>query len=301
MLDEAGFKPEFVLVSSACPVVPELRDRWMSAPQGSTFDTVLVRAKIDGQFVYFNDTDQYARLGSTPYDGHTGLTCDGRLVTVEALPDQLNGTTSLVEAKIAPDGDATIKVTTQYRGMNYAEFHKQMAEQTPEDRRRFAQEMIAMISQAAQLQGEFAVNDKDYPATLSFTVRVPRFAVRDGKFLYFNLPGQQAGQRLPGAAAERRNPYYAEDKGSFENSYVFDLPPGELAVVPASFDLPAPADLAHVTLKVDGSTAPNRVKFDLNFSLKPALVPAHRYDELKAWNARVRHPSNQAFMLKLAE
>lgn len=300
MLEEAGFKPEFVLVSSACPTLPDLRDRWMSAPQGSTFDTVLVRAEIDGHEIYFNDTDQYARLGSTPHDGRSGLTRDGKLVAIEAQPDQQNKMKTFYDITLDANGDAIIAVEQTFEGMDYAGVHKQMAEQTPEDRRRFAQETVAVLSQAATLKGDFVVNDKDYPAKLSFTATVPRFAVRDGKFLYFNLPAQH-GMRLPGASAERKNPFYDETKTDIAINHVLHLPAGEIVVAPASFTATAPEHLATASLATVAQGGTNPVLVHEFHSFDPALVPAHSYDDLKAWNARVRHPSNRAFMLKLAE
>lgn len=300
MLDEAGLSPEFVLVSSGCPTVPALRDQWMATPQGNTFDAVLVRAEVGGEPVYFNDTDQYARPGSTPHDGRSGLTRDGRLVTVEALPSCLNGLATRYRIALDARGDAVIGVTQAFEGMHYAGFHRQMAEQTPEERRRHAQEVVATVSQAATLEGDFVVKDDVYPGTLSFTARVPRYAVRDGTFLYCNLP-EAPGVRLPGSAAERRNPLYDEQRGHVQVDYELALPPGVLAVTPAAFDAVAPERIVRAVSAPDSTAPAGAFRLTREFDARPALVPAHQYDELKAWNARVRHPAGRALLLQLPE
>lgn len=300
MLEEAGFKPEFALVSSGTPVLPELRDRWLSAPQGSTFNTVLVRATIDGQPVYFNDTDQYARLGSTPHDGRIALTREGRLVTVEAQSDQRDRMVTRQSIRIDGQGDALFEVTSSFEGMHFAGYRKQMVEQTPEETRRFAQELVATLAQSAQLQGELKSDFDQYPGTISFTARVPRFAVRDGQFLYFNLPPPHHVP-FPGGAAERKHAYYDEDRGAVELVYDVSLPAGDLAVAPAPLDATAPGGLVHAVFTADGAVGGNRFVWHQRLDYRPALIPAHRYGELKDWNARVRHPSNRAFMLELAK
>jgi transglutaminase-like putative cysteine protease len=300
MLEETGFKPGLVLSSSDCPMVPELRDHCLAAPQRDAFDTVLVRAKINGQYVYFNDTDQYAQLGSTPHDGRTGLTAKGEQLTIEALPEEKNQTVTRQNIGIHTNGDAVIAVTSKFQGMNFASCKKQMDEQTPEDRRRFAQEAIATISQAAKLEGEFAVNMTNYPGSISFTVLVPRFAVRDGTLLYFNLPIPQS-VTFPGQATERHNPFYDETHTTIEMTCDIALPPGELVVAPSTLDLSAPSGLAHALYTSDTSSAANHFLWKQAIYFQPAIIPIHRYDELKAWNSRVRHADNRAFMLKMAD
>lgn len=298
MLDEAGFKPEFVLTSSGCPTIPELRDPWLAVPQGSTFDTVLVCAKMENDLVYFNDTDQYAHLGSTPHEGRPGLRRDGSTGAI-STPDR-NFRSTVHRIAVGADGDAVISVEQQFEGMNYASFNKQLAEQTPEERRRYAQELAAMISQGAKLDGELLVDCANYPGSLRFKVAVPRFAVRENGFLYLGLP-QQHALLLPGSAAERRSAVYLESRSVFSVDTVVALPRGELSVVPSTQQFYAP--LSAVRLQAEAGPSKDGTTFELehHYEFKPALIPAHRYDELKEWNARVRHPANRSFMLKLAE
>src|SRR5208282_1147345 len=64
MLRAAGFQPEFVL-ASGLPPIAGITNVAFSFPLPSAFQEPLVRVELDGQAYYLNDTDQYARLGST--------------------------------------------------------------------------------------------------------------------------------------------------------------------------------------------------------------------------------------------
>lgn len=300
LLREAGFKPSFVLVSGGTPQLPELRNLWLSVPQASTFESVLVRVDLDGAPVYFNDTDQYSKLGSTPHDGCAALTESGTLTTVQALPDHGDAERYHFGMTIASNGDARITVKADYYGMEYAGFHRQMAEQTPEERRRFAQETMAMLSQAAKLDGEFQVDTTNYPATLTFSATVPRFAVRNGRFLQFALP-QVPGVRLPGQVAERHNPLYLGERSEVNVTYDVELPGGHVALAPAPVDSLAPNGVARLRLTPDGSTAPGRLRIEQAYDFKPAVVPVHAYESLRDWSARARHPANRSVLVDLED
>ena len=64
MLSAGGWQPEFVL-ASGLPPVTGITNLLMSFPMPQNFQSVLVRVKVDGTDYYLNDTDQYARLGTT--------------------------------------------------------------------------------------------------------------------------------------------------------------------------------------------------------------------------------------------
>ena len=150
------------------------------------------------------------------------------------------------------------------------------------------------------MEGAFDVNDKAYPGEIRFTARVPRYAVRDGRLLYFSLPGVK-GVELPGAETQRRNPFYAEDDNDLEITYELTLPPGEMAIEPSSFDLTAPGGLGRAVSTSVIKSGASGYHLERHYQLRPALVPVFRYGELKEWNARILHPDNRSFMFKLTE
>ena len=84
LLKRAGFEPEFVLASGA-PRLKALQSPLESCPMRTWFGSVLVRVKSGDEYVYLNDTNQYAAVGSTPHDGRPGILLpSGKLVTISS-------------------------------------------------------------------------------------------------------------------------------------------------------------------------------------------------------------------------
>ena len=158
------------------------------------------------------------------------------------------------------------------------------------------QEVIATISQAAKLQGEFKVTG----TKMEYAVMVPHFAVREGNLLHFTIPAQQ-NLVLPGNAADRRNPVFHEHSAQTRVQTEVILPKGKLLIQPPRFDAHAPGGGIHVIQNVDQQAAGSRIVVTNETDFTPTLIPVHRYDELKDWNARVRHPANRSFLFQLAD
>ena len=68
MLTAAGFQPEFVLASELPPIAG-ITNVSLSFPLPDSFAAPMVRVALDGRNYYLNDTDQYAKLGATRFDG----------------------------------------------------------------------------------------------------------------------------------------------------------------------------------------------------------------------------------------
>lgn len=299
MLEEIGFQPAFLLAAARGARHEGLRSLWRDCPQLGVFDSVLVRVAAGGRTIYLNDTDQYAEPGVSYYDGRPALDRTGQIRSLAVDAPFRERVETDYTVQVQPDGTARIGVQVQFFGTRQAAFHRDLARQTPEERRRFAQETAAAISQAAQLEGELDVAADRYPGTLRYTVTVPRFAVRDGDFLYFNLPAQMA-VRLPALPNQRVNPFYTEDEVTVVTRNTVHLPAGALRLAPEDTELVAPGGWGHLTQTVvrpGAAGEPLRVTQELQ--LAPALIQPASYDEVQQVSARMRHPSLRAVLLKL--
>ncbi len=300
MLKQAGFKPDFILAASHDPLVRRLQNDWLANPQRSAFDTVMVAAEVgkkcDG---FFNDTDQYAHLGSTPHLFHAVLKADGGM---DSITGESNSEETHESFRLDENGDAVINIETKFTDMKAADFHREMAQQTPEERRRYAQELIAGISQAATLDGEFKVDDSEYPARLSFSVRVRKFAVRERGVLYFTLPNYPQFQ-MPGASSARVNPLYLQERDKVSIYFEPHFPKGAALVSPSLFYAGLPDDMGNLGLTELHSRSDGKPETGLfeYLVLKPAVVQPDHNDELHELNGRLRNAASRTFLLKLAE
>ena len=156
------------------------------------------------------------------------------------------------DVTVQANGDAVIRKRTNYYGSGYADARKRFAEMVPEERRRYFQEAVAQISQAATAEGELETAFDSYPGVEQFTVRVPGFAVRSGNpsavssgpngYLYFTMPASL--QDLFGFRSETRdNPIFWSGPRRIAIRTTLTLPEefATLALQPAADRVEGPA------------------------------------------------------------
>jgi hypothetical protein len=141
-----------------------------------------------------------------------------------------------------------------------------------------------MFSLAAELQGELSADFSGYPGVISFTAWDPNFAIREGDFLFFQLPGVSAPvDNLPD---ERINPWFIEkaEKDSFKievklpNGFeVVDLPESlerkEVAGAPINVDLRIKEEV--------GPAGTSRLLINYRMEMEPAIVSPTAYQEIR--------------------
>ncbi len=172
----------------------ELRATQLANPDYAFCDTVLVRVRVGKDFVYLNDSDQYAALGATAHDGQAGLVLpSGEFQNIAAAVDHRDRIETAYAIALQENGDATVRKTVRFFGDEFAVWNRKFSEMRPEERRRYHEEAVAAISQNAEADGEFATDFSSYPGVESFSVRVKRFAVRDGDYLYLAVPQSLSG------------------------------------------------------------------------------------------------------------
>jgi transglutaminase-like putative cysteine protease len=300
MLRHAGFKPEFVLASWT-PEVEALRDKLLEYPAAYLFPDVLVQVKVDGERILLNDTDQYDPLGTIAHEDRAGLFLrNGRvrlLTPEESLKDRSE---TEYDVQIEANGDATIRRTVRFYGGAHGSRRKYYDELPPEERRRHHQELLADLSQAAEPASELETNFSDYPGVLTYAARIPNYAVRDGKYLYFNLPsyfGNLFGLR----ADERTNDFYVESPIDSRLTTTIHLPDGFQAPLlsPEQLDAQVPGGLG--TVSVQRSMDGNTLVFSHTAKVEAGVIPAADYPGLFELNRRLGQSSARTVLLQATE
>jgi len=188
MLAAAGFQPEFVLASDL-PSVAGLSAMATTFPLPTAFQNPLVRVTVDGAPYYLNDTDQYGRLGSTPHDGMLALAVpSGAYETIQAAPDSRAATTTTYTLSFTDNSKARIGIRNEFYGPVFNEKNKFFTELPPEEKERYFQQVVSKLAQGARPVGGLTTRFDGYPGVEEFTVEIDRYAIADGKFLYFKLP-----------------------------------------------------------------------------------------------------------------
>jgi transglutaminase-like putative cysteine protease len=295
MLRAAGFRPAFVLASGD-PVVAHMTPPLDGAPSPRDFRAVLVRVRLDDRNVYLNDTDEYAALGAAAHDGCYGLGLGaGKLFTIRAWPEMADRTDADYDVNVQANGDAVIRKRTNYYGSGYAAARKRFAEMVPEERRRYFQEAVAQIAQAATAEGELETAFDSYPGVEQFTVRVPHYAVRADGYLYLTMPASL--QDVLGFRSETRdNPIFWSSPRRIAIRAALTLPQefATLALQPPEVEWKAPQSAGVIRILSDRAKEPNVIEQTVN--LLPAIIPAMDYDDLLHIQRLLSHPSARTIL-----
>jgi transglutaminase-like putative cysteine protease len=297
MLTAAGFKPEFVLASDL-PSMDSVRDIATSFPLPDSFNTPLVKVEVDGVTYYLNDTDQYARLGSTPHDDRLGINLSSEAPEViAAAKDCQDRIETDYTLSFADDGRMQMGVLKHYFGNEYNEKNKYFSELRPEERKRYYQEVVSDIGQGARPVGDLTEQFNTYPGTEQFTVALDHYAVVDGKYLYFNLPFTPSLVKLPGGD-QRSLPLMLSHEGTTSVRTEIELPLGfrDVLIAPRSESLDAPAGGGKVRMTSAAGTGKYVLTDESETS--PAVISPRDYPAMVKVESTLENKSSKVFLLE---
>jgi transglutaminase-like putative cysteine protease len=296
MLSAAGFQPEFVLASDLPPIAG-ITNVALAFPLPRAFDYPLVRVSVDGTAYYLNDTDEYAKLGSTDFDGQLGLVLSTRASEIiHAAPDCENKV--LTDYSLAPDntGRTRISVSRRYYGADYNAKKRYFSELPPEERRRYFQETVSGVAQGAHAVGDLTTRFDSYPGLEQFTADVDNYSVLDGNYFYFDLPFKPS--LFPAGADQRALPLFISHPSDYSVRTEIELPPGfrHVVMAPGSETLDAPdgSGKAEVTSTDSGG----KWAITHEFKTAPAIIPPMDYAALLKVESVLGQKSGKVFLLE---
>lgn len=306
MLKAAGLSPEFVLANYGASI-DLLRRFETQYPTVGTFGSVLVRLRDGDSNFYLNDTDQYDMLGTTPAEGGLGLPlAQGRPESITVAQDKKDRLDYELRLILNEQGDARITITRKNYGDWFGSRRKLFTEMRPEDRNRFYLEMIGGISQAAVADSDLVTSFDSYPGTETFSVRAEKYAVRDGDFLYFELP-QSLKNMLSLRSDVHENPFYFDVDLHLRYAIVVELPAGFSRVVlaPEQRDwlLPAGGGDAHVSVSHErpGDGGPTRLAVTYEVELNPFMLESEDYPQLVEMERQLTHARGRTILATCAK
>jgi hypothetical protein len=296
MLSSAGFKPEFVM-ASGLPPIAGITNVTASFPLPQNFQTPLVRIVVEGETYYLNDTDQYARLGSTHNDGRLAIALDGQAFeVVRAASDCRDKTETAYTLSLSDQGKTRVGITRQYFGGNYNAKNHYFSELPPEERKRYFQEAVSGVAQGARPIGDLTTKFDCYPGIEQFTVEIDNYSVVDGKYSYFDLPFTPSLFAL--GADQRSLPLFVSHESERTVRTEIELPPGfrQIDIAPRSENLEAPdgAGIARIT----STDAAGKRVITHQLAVSPAIVSAQDYPAMLNIEAALGKRSSRAFLLE---
>lgn len=327
MLHGAGYKPRIVLASQS-PRVESLIQPLLASPDWRLFTTMLVAVPLGSKTIHLGDTDQYAPLGGARHAWRLGMDLEARSLGPIAVEPSFEDRTQYdFVIRLRDNGDATIRQTRWYGGMDYARMNKLFAEMPPEKAKRYFQEAVAKVSQGASLVGKPLVDFENYPGRVEFEVQVERYAVLDERFLYLGLP-----RTLDGLfwlrSDTRENPLDFDERRQHRITTLVALPDTFRVprIVPPKLTWDAPANAGRVAVRRGLFTPDGPGSGDLALAdtrgkdlvgllrdghhvlsivqsaeLNPALFPAGDYPALLEVESRLGHRAARTILLSARE
>ena len=297
MLTKAGFKPEFLAVANV-PALPEALAKLNVYP-ANNFSTVLVKLVHKGKSYFFNDTSQYAQLGSCANEGNIALNINN--AKLEIIKTQKNMTNRLdleYSLKIINDGSILISSATFSYGDNFESSNRLFSEISPEERKRHFQKTVSRLAQSAVPITKFTSNFKTYPGKVHYAVKIPDYLVKDGKYLYFKLPLNYLKHLIRTGVEKRKNPYFQNGYDRIRIKYFIDLPDNleKIVIQPENYSIKYPQNGG--TIKITNKKlSPKRLEIMYDINLKPCIVPADEYIFLVNAQTSLNKPSRETIML----
>jgi hypothetical protein len=296
MLTAAGFKPEFIL-ASGLPPISGITNVALSFPLPHSFTAPLVRVVADGTTCYLNDTDQYARLGSTPHDGHMCLVLASQSSDVVRAAKQCEEKTeTLYTLSLDDDGKTRLGVTRRFYGPDFNRLNRYFSELPPEEKKRYYQEVVSSISQGARPVSDLVTKFDNYPGLEQFTVEINNYAVASGNYFYFDLPFTPS--LFPPGTDQRTLPLFVANRSERSIRTEIDLPSGfhHLVMAPKLLTLDAPAGTGKATISVDNRDGKCIIAHDL--STWPGIIDPKQYAGLLDTEATLENKSSRLFLLE---
>ncbi len=296
MLAAAGFQPEFVM-ASGLPPIAGITNVTASFPLPQTFQTPLVKIAVEGGTYYLNDTDQYARLGSTANDGRLAIALPGQsFEVVHAARDCSDKMETTYTLSLSDQGKTRVGISREYYGANYNAKNHYFSELPPEERKHFFQEAVSAVAQGARPIGDLTTKFDRYPGLEQFTVEIDNYNVVDGKYSYFDLPFTPS--LFPLGADQRTLPLFVSRQSERTYRTEIELPASfrQIDIAPPSENLVAPDGAGMARITSMDSSGKRVITHEL--ATFPAIIRAQDYPAMLDIEAALGKKSSKSFLLE---
>jgi transglutaminase-like putative cysteine protease len=296
MLAAAGFQPEFVL-ASGLPPIGAITNLTHSCPMPQSFQMPLVRVRLDGEDYYLNDTDQYAQLGSTSFDGRLAIALATQAFeVVKAAKNCEDKRDTVYSLAVSDTGKTQVRISRHYYGTEYNGRRRFFSELPPEERRRYFQEIVSGVAQGARPVGDLVTDFDVYPGVEQFTVEIDKYSVVDGKYLYFDLPFRPS--LFPAGTDRRSLPLFIPHTSENTVRTEIQLPEKfhQRVIVPPNEDLQGPGGGGKA--RITSTEADGKYVITHRFETAPAIIAPKDYAAMLNIESTLGRKSSRVFLLQ---
>ncbi len=300
MCKAAKLKPEFILAGRTYQI-ESLQKTQLDYSEAYLFGTVLVRVKIDGDYVYLNDSNQYDKLGVTGFDDCPIMDLDnGKITELDVADDLEDRSFRQYDIAVNSDGNANFKICNRIQGNSFGSRKRMFAEMPPEKRDRYVQQLVASVSQSAALTEPLETKYDSYPGIEQFAVTVDKYAVCDGDTIYFEVPNALAVLGL--RTDKHETPYYIAGPVESDTTITVKLPEGysKILMAPPGKVWQLPDNAGTLTSEVSCNDS-GIMTITQKVRLNEAVVDPDHYAELMEINRQISHKNMEIILIKKSD
>ncbi|MBT7462030.1 MAG: DUF3857 domain-containing protein [Waddliaceae bacterium] len=297
ILSAGGLDPEFVMASYSTDI-DIIKNHVQGLPDFTLFGEILVRVPHEEGYVYLNDTSRHAAIGTTPHNGFLGIVIDdAELITIGSLPDTKERKYDSYNISLDDTGAATITYNKAFYGVGYQNMKDMFDAMSPEDLRRYQNDIAATFSTSATVVDDITINFSKHPGTMSINIAIDNFAVVDNENMYFTLP-HTLKELFPTSSEKRTIPLLWDSSLDITILTTITLPEGytEILIAPEDLRYELPNNAGDIV--VSSSYDDNTITLIHTTKILPALFDAAEYSVLKDINEKLSHPRSRTIMVK---
>ena len=286
MLKSIGYSPEFILTSGYHYKFENVLKQFKKSK--AIFYQPLVKVND----FYLNDTDQYALLNHTSSNNETAYNLNtGKRIKIEKEENEVSGADYAIN--ISKTGSAVINYARSYANNDYAFANKYFSELTDEKKKRYFMEEISKLSLSAKPLIDLQTDFNDKKGIKKYAVSIPKFAVKDGKYLYFELPNLDIARYYPASLDKRTTPYMIDRETKFLFTYKIQLPENikEILLQPTPFSSEG--------IKVSSTLTDNILDIEISIAIKPKIIYPNNYQRILDINKILSHKKLKTIMIEL--
>ncbi len=174
--------------------------------QTEDFQKMIAKIIIGKKEYFVDPSNEFYPIGYTADENRVGLTiCSGdiKFVKIKNLKDFSDREEVTYDIVISENGTALITEKHVFWGGRAVEMRKKYKYMTPIQKMQDYQKMLGSISENVEPVSKKMSIDLSYPVKMSFTYKYANYAVREGKFVYFDIPSGLSPFRLIKGPSQR--------------------------------------------------------------------------------------------------
>lgn len=273
-------------------------DKYKSFINPGDFNSIIPMVNIDNKNYYINLNSEFIKLDESNYYNQTGMNLykdDNYFVEIDDVNNQNSKMEIVYNIEIDKNGNAVINKKSKYYDFFAVSKRRKFKYMTEKKKKQDFEQLIGRISQNAEAispQRKISLGDV---VEIEYKYKHDGFAVKDGEFMYFDIPITMSRYGFNKAKSERKYPYINLSESEYEITLNIKTPSNFKSII-------NPREIKKQTeifnLSKDVEIKNKNIQVNYFFKKKPGYLDLDEYKEIYDLNINLLHPKHKRVLLK---